>query len=195
MDDLSKYYGMFLGVGAFFPLISLVTGLLSAHEWFVNKRHCSPVFIPFIGPIFINIGLLLAGEPHWTLVLPWVLDIGTIAFLIATPRLTKDWWQTSSFTLTDTLVGQQDNQTAKITLHKTGTYFLRKEWRRLEGEFGIASLGEVGYFTMSETEIQLNSHNGWSRTLKRQADDQFIIEETNNAHVDYSLQGWALQLL
>jgi len=194
MYDISKYYQLFLGAGAFFPVLSLVTGLLSAYEWFVNKRHCSPVFLPFVGPIFFDIGLLLAKEPLWTLLLPWILDIGTIAFLIAMPAITIDWWQTSSFTLANTLSGKQDNQAAVITLHKTGKYHLRKHWQRPVGEFGVTSLGELGNFVMGETDIQLHCDNGWSRTLKRKANNQYVVEETDNAHADYSLQGWTLQL-
>ena len=195
MHDISKYHGLFLGAGAFFPLISLITGLLSAYEWNVNKRHCSPVFIPFFGPILFDIGLLLAKEPLWTLLLPWVLDIGTIAFLFAIPGMTRDWWQTSRFTLINNLAGKQNNQTATITLHRTGKYLLRKQWQRPAGEFGVVSLGELGHYVMGETEIQLHSDNGWSRTLKRGANNQFIVEETDNAHADYSLQGWTLQLV
>lgn len=195
MPEISKYHPILFGAGAFFPLISLVTGLGSVYEWIVKKRHCSPLFIPIIGPFLLDIGLILAKEPLWTLLLPWVLDIGTIAFLIAAPGLIEDWWQTSIFTLTNTLMGKHGNQTATISLHRTGKYFLRKQWHWPAGEFGIVSLGELGHFVMGETQIQLHANNGWSRTLKRKENNQFGVEETDDTHTDYSLQGWTFQLI
>ena len=193
MQENITFNSLFWGAGAFFPLFSFMTGLWSAYEWKIKERHCSPVFIPFIGPILLDIGLLLVQAPRWTLLLPWALDIGTLAFLIATPGLIKGSWQRSVFARIETLTASQENQISTITLHKTGKYLLRKKWQRPAGELGVNVLGELGHFVRDETGFSLYSDTGCFRSLKYQQNKLVVLEERNPVHPDYSLQGWTFQ--
>ncbi len=128
-----------LVIGLLFPAISLLTGIGSFVVHWRHKRHSSPLFVPFVGPILLTLWLLLTKKPLWLVPVVWVLDIGTLAFLAIGPRLIADWWRVSSFTKILTLRGARDIQTAIITLHSTGHYVLFKSC-------GIASLGEPGVF-------------------------------------------------
>jgi hypothetical protein len=42
--------------------------------------------------------VLSAHKPLWAIPLEWLCDIGTIAFLWASPRLISDLWQNSAIT-------------------------------------------------------------------------------------------------
>jgi hypothetical protein len=81
-------------LGLLFPLISYLTAGLCLLDWLLRKRSSSPILIPLIGPLALNTWLLIAGKPLWTLVLPWILDLGTVWFFLILPRLVREWWQT-----------------------------------------------------------------------------------------------------
>ena len=203
MDANAHYHNlpnMLMAAGSVFPLLALLSGLISIYEAKVNQRHCSPIFIPFFSPLLWDAGLLLLGTRGWVLLLPWVLDMGTLAFLFMMPHLIREWWDTSRWTRTHTLKGTHEDQVTTLTLHHTGKYILRKEWhwsplerkqfrvdtvRRAVSEPGELSL-------MGENAIHLRAHTGRLRILNLTASGQYKVIEANISPDDYSLQGWVL---
>lgn len=178
-------------LGLVFPMLSWLTLVAGVIQSRATGKGSSGVYIPFIGPILIDIWLLSIGAPTWSLIIPWIGDIGTLFFLWVLPQMVVDGWRTSRFTRTFLFVGTQGNQTVEISLHKGGRYVLRKRWQRPPNECGITALGEPGTFEREGDEFTLTSHTGWTRVIRRQADG-FLVAD-NDAAGDYQLDGWTLQ--
>jgi len=159
------------------------------------KKHSSPAFIPLIGPVLLTGWIISAHEPLWIIAAAWVADIGTLAFLAASPKLFKDWWRTSSFTRILALNGNKGNQSAIITFHSTGHYLLKKSWIRPPGQAGIVELGEPGTFTQLGDRYELISDVGLRRLLQKTEGGAYHVEKEDLPKVelrDYSLSGWVL---
>ncbi len=184
-------------IGLLFPAISLITTIGCIIAWYKHKKHCSPVFIPFIGPICLTIWIIGTSRAIWLIPIAWICDIGTLAFLYVTPRLIKDWWNTCSFTRVIKIHSLKANQTASISFHSTGRYLLHKEWKRSKGETGITSLGEVGVYTKIDNNFELISDDGWKRSLKLGHDGKLLVIEdeiVSREHQSYSIADWNFEI-
>lgn len=181
------FFGMIL------PLISALTCIASAITRWRNGRYASPVLIPVIGPVLLTAWIIVDDVATWSIALVWLLDLGTIAFLLVLPRLAREWWRLSVFTQIMRLKGTQGIQNAIITLHTSGRYFLRKSWNRPPDEIGIVGLGETGSFAQTEDCIKLQSDHGLQRVLQHISNSSFVVEEPDVGRPDlepYSLRGW-----
>jgi hypothetical protein len=87
MHGLFRFDHILFVIGIILAVLNLVSFLASTYSWYVDKKHSSFLFIPFIGPILLDISLKLGGASGWILVLPWILDIGTMYLLICIPHL------------------------------------------------------------------------------------------------------------
>ena len=182
--------------GMIFPALSMLTGIGSLLFQWRHKKYSSPVFVPFIGPLLLTCWVLLAHKSLWLIPIVWVADIGTLAFLPMSPRLIADWWRVSSFTRILTLRGNQDIQSAIITLHSSGHYLLKKSWNRALGDTGIVGLGEPGTFSQTDNQYELTSHHGLRRIFRKIDEGTYRVEEDgleNEKLYDYSLNGWLLK--
>lgn len=181
-------------MGLIFPIISWLTLIGSLWSWWRRGKHTSSVFIPFVGPLLLTGWIVLAHKPLYFGAIIWTTDIGTLAFLAVSPRLIRDWWQTSSFTKILELHGNQKDQRAILTLHSNGHYVLKKTWHRPHKQPGITALGEPGTFTKSDDQYRLVSHVGLTRILEKTDLTEYVVREellTDDLH-NYSLNHWTL---
>jgi hypothetical protein len=188
---------LLLIAGLIFPMISLLTVIASLVYQWRQKRRSSPVFIPLVGPVLLTSWVVSAHKPLWIIAIVWGADIGTLAFLAASPKLLRDWWRTSSFTRFLALNGNKDNQSAFITLHSSGHYLLKKSWARPPGQTGIAGLGEPGTFSQLGDRYELTSHVGLRRLIQKTDEGAYRVEEEElpkEGLRDYSLIGWVLRV-
>ena len=181
----------FLVLGLIFPLLSWFTFIGGAIQHWRTGKSSSGIYIPFIGPVLIDIWIVAVDSPAWMLIVPWVLDIGTWAFLWVLPRSIASAWHTSRFTRTFLLVGSRGNQTVEISLHRGGRYVLKKQWQRPSNECGIVALGEPGTYEVKGETFILTSHLGWKRIMRKR-NDEFFIRDTESEG-DYLLDGWSLK--
>ncbi|QTD43769.1 hypothetical protein [Ottowia testudinis] len=152
-----------------FPFISWAT-LLGSY-WTARQRKgqgSSCVFVPFIGPLLLNVYLSGRGFHGAIHLLPWIADAGTVMVACAMPRLVRNEWRTSRFTRLFTLKATGGAMQAKITFHTHGHYALTKQWQRRAGETGIISLGEVGTYVQRADGLLLISDQGPERFLRLQ---------------------------
>lgn len=186
---------IFLIGGLFFPVLSLLTCVMSYLDRWRYNKHSSPVFIPFIGPFLLTCWVLGTNKPCCLVPVVWIGDIGTMAFIWACPRFIGEWWQTSSFTRILTLRGREGNQRVVITLHSSGHYLLKKSWKRPPGEIGITSFGEPGTYVCKEDNYELTAHYGLHRILRKIDESTYRIEDESRKDEpsDYSLNGWLLK--
>jgi hypothetical protein len=153
------------------------------------------VFIPFVGPVLLTWWVFIAGQTRWLIPLAWLLDLGTIAVLVALPRLSREWWQLSVFTHLTTLRGSHGIEKVILTLHRGGRYCLKKSWDRSHGELGVVGLGETGTFIDDGDVLKLESHHGLTRRLQRADTNAFDVAEPETGRPElqsYSLHGWRL---
>jgi hypothetical protein len=180
-------------IGLLFPVLSWVTAVATSVHYLITRRYASPVFIPIVGPIFLTGWIFVAGYSPWWIPAVWLLDIVTVAFSVALPRIIRDEWRTSRFTLTKTLRGTSGNESVILTLHRN-RYVLRKSWTR-NGGSGLSGLGEPGTFIDTGDRIELVAHHGRKRELKRLDDESYQVVELDARPRDddnASLDDWRL---
>jgi hypothetical protein len=180
-------------IGAIFPLLSFITGaIVFIEKNFIGKRS-SPVFIPVIGPVLFDIGLAVEGKTGWLLLLPWLLDIGTLAFFYMAPSLIKDWWQTSALTQLVVFKGSKDIQEVVISLHSSGRYHLDKKWNRQPDEPGINALSEEGVYESEKDRYVFHSDSGFKRILNPVEDSFYKLEEPEEINENFSIRDFILE--
>jgi hypothetical protein len=187
---------LLLAGGLIFPTLSLLTLIASAATRWRSGRYASPVFVPLVGPMLLSIGVLVGGHSAWFIPLVWLTDVGTLAFLVVLPELTRQGWETSRFTRRLSLRGEHDLQRAVITLHRGGRYRLKKSWNRPRGETGIVELGELGMFSETAGGFILVSDHGLSREFSLVVDGAYLVREELHDRPElqnYSLDGWRLE--
>lgn len=179
-----------LAAGLIFPLLSALTG---AASWIASRRdrRVSPVFVPLIGPVLLDVWLFQRGVSPWLFVIPWLADVGTLGFLSAAPWLVRTWWGISRFTRIGLLKGSRDIAEVTISLHNTHRYRLRKRWHRRANELGVVGIGEVGTCRWQGSDLHLVYEDGFLRRL-RPVEGGFCVEE-DNEFGDASLRGWVLK--
>ncbi len=182
--------------GLIFPAFSVFTCIICLLYQRRYKINSSPVLIPFIGPLLLTCWIMLAHKPLYLIPVVWIADIGTLLFLAVCPRLIAEWWRISFFTRILTLSGNQDIQTAIITLHSSGHYLLKKSWERSSGQPGILMLGEPGTYIQMDDSYELISCHGLHRILRRIDEGTYCVEEIppeKKELRDHSLNGWLLK--
>ena len=180
---------LFLAIGLLFPAISwltLISGYLH-YKW--HGGSSSGVYVPFVGPVLLDLWLLARGEPGWVLVVPWLADVGTLFFLVALPRLVRDAWQTCRFTRLLHLSGEHSDARVEISLHRGGHYLLRKHWNPEAPSHSYAryrpvSLGEPGVCKEVTGGWCLTSHAGRVRLLLRNESSVYVVSDTEVAARD-----------
>ena len=141
-------------------LISL-GGLLSFTNWwsvywsYRTKRFHSAV--PFFGAALLGVGMSLIPtiRPYaWSAL---ILDYGTLAFLLASPRLIREFWNTSRFNLLCEYLGQAGMKTVHLRLFKRGIFTVRLELHRPPGECGLVGTGTIGTWKRDGTQLTLST--------------------------------------
>jgi hypothetical protein len=183
-------------LGILFPAISLLTLIASLFEWWKHKKHSSPIFIPFIGPVLLTFWVISFVKHLWLIPIVWVCDVGTVAFIIAIPRLLSDWWNACSFTRILNLHSSSGIQSAQLSFHTTGRYLLQKKWHHPPGKYGTICVGDAGAFTRTGDIIEMKSDWGWSRTMRFISDGHYLVSEevsVKDKNPDYSIANWTFE--
>ena len=181
--------------GMIFPFLSLFTGIMALIDRWRYKKNSSVIFVPFVGPVLASGAIAILGRHLWLIPVVWLTDIGTLYFLWISPRLIREWWALSRFTQIAVMEGSHENQTARLSLHSSGMYLLKKRWRRMPGETGIVELGEFGTYTPSGDGYELTAHFGLRRGLRARGGGVYGVEQggiSDTATSDYSLKDWQL---
>lgn len=175
---------IFLTFGLLFPIISWVSIIITQILWRYKNKYSSALLTPLIGPIFLNIWMCMTEKPAWLFFLPWLLDIGTIPFLLMLPRLIRDEWSTSRFTKLFSISSTKNKQTTVISFHKGGKYFIKFRWERFPGELGIIATNDFGDFTKSNNDYILTSHTGNIMKLTKVNDTYHGTDSNIDQHIN-----------
>ena len=101
-------------VGCILPLIGWLTFIGTYINEKITGNYSSPVLIPIIGPVILNIWSLQMAHPTWAYVVPWVADISTVSFIIILPSLISEFWQYSKYTMLLSIKAKNKNQIVNL---------------------------------------------------------------------------------
>lgn len=136
-------------------------GLLSFANWwsvlqsYITKRFHSSV--PLFGAALLGIGMMLnpTTRPYaWSAL---ILDYGTLAFLIASPRMIREAWNTSRFNLLCEYLGQAGMKTVHLRLFRRSIFTIRIQLHRPPGETGLIGTGTIGTWKREGTQLLLST--------------------------------------
>jgi hypothetical protein len=173
---------LLLAIGLLFPAISWLTLIAGYLHYKWHGGSSSGVYVPFVGPVLLDLWLLSRGELAWTLLIPWLADVGTLFFLVALTRFARDAWQTSRFTRLLLLSGEHSDARVEISLHKGGHYVLRKNWNpeapsHSSTGYRPVSLGEPGVCEEVTGGWRLTSHAGRVWLLLRNEGSGYVVSD------------------
>lgn len=183
---------LLIAIGILFPCLSWVTLGLSFYEKRFHKRNASPIFIPFIGPLALNIAVILKGESILWLPLPWLLDVGTLAFLYITPNLVKDIWNTAAFNCVALYEGIFESKSAELSLFKNGGYVLKITMSTTAAS--VFKVNDLGTYKKHAEEILLISHLKKTRRLLIHGEKLEVSEEDVSFPNELSIKGIHLKI-
>lgn len=150
MGSPQAYVGWFcLTCGA---ALAALNWLMVWRYWRTGRPHS--VVAP-VGGAGLCVGALLHPplRPYaWAAPL---LDVGTLALLLAAPRLAREWWSTSWFSLLDEYVGRRGRTTVRVRQYRRGVLTLRWDVARPSGEFGVLGMGNVGTWEAEAGRVTL----------------------------------------
>ena len=86
-----------------------------------------------------------------------ILDYGTLAFLLASPGLIREFWNTSRFNLLCEYLGQAGIKTVYLRLFRRGIFTIRLELQRPPGEVGLIGTGTIGTWKREGAHLMLAS--------------------------------------
>lgn len=134
-------------------------GLLSfANWWSVYQSYRTKRFhsaIPLFGAAFLGLGMLIipSTRPYaWSAL---ILDYGTLAFLLASPKLAREAWDTSRFNLLVEYLGSAGIKTVRLRLFRRGIFTIRLQLHRPPGETGLVDAGACGTWQHEGKSLKL----------------------------------------
>jgi hypothetical protein len=134
-------------------------GLLAFANWwwlylsYHTKRNHSPM--PFFGAALLGVGMFNIPVTRPLCWIALILDYGTLAFLMASPRLAQEWWNTSWFNLVREYSGQAGIKTVNLRLFRRGIFTIRLEVKLPPAVCGLSSRGNVGTWQRDGTRLIL----------------------------------------
>lgn len=176
--------------GCFFPLLAWVTFALSMAAA-RQQRHVSGIYIPLIGPLLLNMAQARSAMPGWTMLLPWLLDLGTVMLVCALPELAAELWRTSRCMRLFTLSGVRDGVRVELSFYRNGHYLLKMRWTQAPGTAGPIQLGEPGTYTRDpDGTLHLRCGQDRSRTIVADGTARRVIDGGAAGYAQ--LDGWRL---
>jgi hypothetical protein len=137
--------------------VFILMNWVSFYQTHVKRKFTSA--IPLIGGVFGLIGFYqLPPLRKWC----WVavlLDYGSIVFLIALQKVTKELWQTSRINLVGELNGEDNLKVVKIRLYKAGVFVISHRISLREGQTGLVESSNIGTWYEADGTIVLTLHS------------------------------------
>jgi hypothetical protein len=141
-------HGVFLERGAALVLVVL-GGYVVVINWgcLIETRRTGRFHsaVPLVGPLLIGAGLLLLPLARPWAGTPLLADWGTLVLLFAAPRLVREGWETSRFTLVAEyrggrdLPGERGTITVCLRLHRGGACAVEYNRTRPTAQTGMPS--------------------------------------------------------
>jgi len=125
-------------------------------SWLTKKFHSA---VPIFGAILLGVGMLLIPTTRYWAWLAIPLDYGTLALIIASPRLFREPWNTRQYNLLHEYLGETENITARLRFFRRGIFTIRIHIKRQPGQTGLISAGTVGTWHLENEKLKLKSYD------------------------------------
>jgi hypothetical protein len=109
----------------------------------------------------IGLALLPVTRPYWWTAI--IADVGTLQLVWSSPRLLKEAWQTSRFSLIREYIGHTPNKTVCLRLFRRGVFTIRLEMNRSKPSPRLVSMGRIGKWTRSGSILTADAGNEVAR--------------------------------
>lgn len=149
LPPLENYAIGLMVFGALFCLLNLTLAVASVR----SGRFVS--MIPLVGGLTLAGGALLLPATRPFAVLGLVLDLGTLTFLLAIPRIAHELWSTSRFNLLEEYRRKKENHEVILRLYREQICILQQFFRREPAELGIRHISLLGSWERDGTRIVL----------------------------------------
>jgi hypothetical protein len=140
-------------------LLARLNWLCLFETWRTGRFHSA---VPGFGAVFMAAGLLLlpGTRPYAWIAVP--ADYGTMALLIALPRIVREAWKTSPYNLLEEYVGVCDRKAVCLRLFRDGAFTVEQRFRLQPGEPGLIRAGTIGTWDHDTGRLALRMDNGES---------------------------------
>ena len=135
-----------------FVVFALVNATILVANVFA-KRHASMIFL--LGGFLGAAGFLLIPRLRPYAWLPLLLDPATLTFILVSPWLLNELWQTSRFNLLRRYTGRRGICEANLCLFRKGVFTLRHSFTRSPGEFGLIESSTIGTWQQDVDRLEL----------------------------------------
>jgi hypothetical protein len=185
-------------------ILIVLGGLLFLANWicfiqsYRTKRFHSS--IPLFGAGMLGGGMLLLPVTRSFAWLAIPLDYGTLAFVIASPRMVREMWSTSRLNLVHEYSGGIENRSARLRFFRRGVFTMRFTIERPVGQSGLVRTGTGGTWSFENEKLKLQTHGRESAIFKifKTSDSEFIQMESGfpnfEQHQETSFAGMKLSL-
>ena len=113
--------------------------------------------VPLIGAVFLGAGLAMLLRTRSYALLSILVDYGTLILLYSSPKLVRQFWETSRFNLLAEYKAAAGAVTTQISLYRTGKFVILHERQWIPGETGWVSLSNVGEWKQTSQHLTLTS--------------------------------------
>ena len=141
-------------------------GLVSLLNWFCfyETRRTGHFYsaVPLVGAVFLGGGMLMLPSTRPFYWLAAALDYGTVILISALPRLVDELWKTSRYNLLEEYIGEDGLKSVRLRLYRNGVFTIRQHFRRIAGECGLVSAGDIGNWSREEGRLELATNGDTS---------------------------------
>lgn len=125
----------------------------SAYCTHVRKRFTSS--IPLFGGLSGTVGFYQIPTMRKWCWVAMLVDYGSIVFLLALPKMSKELWQISRINLVREFGGKAGVKEVKIRLYKSGVFTIKHEFARPKGELGLLTSSDIGTWSEGDEGLVL----------------------------------------
>jgi hypothetical protein len=138
-------------IGGFIALANWLT----AFQSYRTRRFHSAV--PLIGAVLLGSGMFILPPSRFYCWTALVFDYGTLALLLASPNLAREFWSTRRFNLIGEYVGQTEKKTICLRLFKNGVFTIHLQLSRPPKERGLVNADATGKWQREGNRITLST--------------------------------------
>lgn len=175
MKEVLAITGIVLG-----SIISFLNWMTLYQSW-RTKKSVSPV--PIFGALLLGFGLAYFERTRYYASLCVIADYGTLAMIASTPRLVREFWETSRLNLLQTFVGHTKYIEYTLKLYRKGIFVIEADVEppQIANEYGakISHFGFEGRWEDKDGVIQLTEYNDNRMVRMENSGDKYLASETN----------------
>jgi hypothetical protein len=139
-----------------FLVIWILFALVNARSCYCThfrKRFTSS--IPLFGGLCGAVGFYQIPALRKWCWIAMLVDYGSIEFLLALPKVVKEFWQISRINLLREFASKAGEKEVNIRLHKAGVFTIKHQFSRAKNEPGLLASSDIGSWSEADGALVL----------------------------------------